>query len=263
MVGNRSFIQTWSDFENHCPASFRQLWDDTDFTDVTLALEDGSLLKAHKVILSSSSQLFRQLLKQNPHPSPLICLMGVQSRQLKAILSYIYRGHCEVLEEDKDNFLATGKFLMVEGLMEEMKNDNDNLEDATILANIEGLQEFFEENLETKIDCTDIINYEDLKNEPLSRTIDADSAGLQNLKKGKNAARDKERAQKKAVRVRVRAAMKAEKEEVRLVKKQRAAYNKAEKARRSELYREGKVIDSEVNLSKYLRPSTCRGEVFM
>ena len=47
--------------------------------------------------------------------------MGVQARQLKAILSYMYRGHCEVLEEDKDIFIATGKSLMIEQSIECIK----------------------------------------------------------------------------------------------------------------------------------------------
>ena len=121
MVG--FFTHTWNNFESHCPEAFRKLWDDSDFADVTLALEDGSLFKAHKVILISSSNLFKQLLLQNPHPSPLICLMGVQPRQLKAILSFIYRGHCEILEEEKEMFLAAGRLLMVEGLIGEMKTE--------------------------------------------------------------------------------------------------------------------------------------------
>ena len=66
-------------------------------------------------------------------------------------------------------------------------------------------------------------------------------------KKGKNAARDNERAERRAERRAVRVAKKAEKEGERLGKKQRAADNKAERARRSELYREGKLIDSEVS----------------
>ena len=66
-------------------------------------------------------------------------------------------------------------------------------------------------------------------------------------KKGKNAARDNERAERRAERRAVRAAKKAVKEGERLGKKERAADNKAERARRSELYREGKLIDSEVS----------------
>ena len=77
---------------------------------------------------------------------------------------------------------------------------------------------------------------------------DAFSAGPQNLRKGKNAARDNARAQKKGVRE----AENAEKEAERLAKRQRAADNKAEKARRSELFQQSKVIDSEVS-SKCMR----------
>ena len=38
------------------------------FTDVTLVGDDGIHLKAHKVILSSSSKVFREMLINSPHP---------------------------------------------------------------------------------------------------------------------------------------------------------------------------------------------------
>ena len=40
-----------------------------DFTDVTLACDDGKLVEAHKVILAASSPLFQNLLKSKTLPS--------------------------------------------------------------------------------------------------------------------------------------------------------------------------------------------------
>ena len=41
---------------------------DQYFSDVTLAYEDKQKIEAHKVILVASSQVFRELLKDNKHP---------------------------------------------------------------------------------------------------------------------------------------------------------------------------------------------------
>ena len=44
----------WNDFKGNCVISFGELRADNDFTDITLACEDGKQVEAHKVILASS-----------------------------------------------------------------------------------------------------------------------------------------------------------------------------------------------------------------
>ena len=48
----------WNDFKDNAIGAFANLREDTDFTDVTLACEDGNQMEAHKVILASSSSVF-------------------------------------------------------------------------------------------------------------------------------------------------------------------------------------------------------------
>ena len=52
----------WKIYESILTNSFRTLFTDTDFTDVTLACEDNKQISAHKVVLSSCSELP----KENP-----------------------------------------------------------------------------------------------------------------------------------------------------------------------------------------------------
>ena len=54
----------WNDFQSNVQVSFGELRTDTDFTDVTLACDDQSI-KAHKVVLSTSSPFFKKLLKNH------------------------------------------------------------------------------------------------------------------------------------------------------------------------------------------------------
>ena len=68
----------WVDFESSAPETFKQLWCQLDFADVTLATEDGHQVLAHKLILGSSSQFFRKNLLKNPHKTPLLYLQGVR-----------------------------------------------------------------------------------------------------------------------------------------------------------------------------------------
>ena len=45
----------WNDFQENIESAFVNLREDNDFTDVTLACEDGQQVEAHKVILAASS----------------------------------------------------------------------------------------------------------------------------------------------------------------------------------------------------------------
>ena len=63
-----------NDFTGNVNSAFGKLRDDNEFTDVTLACEDGQQLQAHKVILAASSPFFEKILQKNKHPYPLIYL---------------------------------------------------------------------------------------------------------------------------------------------------------------------------------------------
>ena len=82
----------WNDFQNIVISSFGDLKDDPDFTDVTLACEDGKQMEAHKVVLASSSPFFMHLLKRNRHPHPLIYMRGIKSDDLMAMVEFFYKG---------------------------------------------------------------------------------------------------------------------------------------------------------------------------
>ena len=110
------FTLSWDEFQQKCPKAFKDLWLDTDLSDVTLATEDGCQLSAHKVILAACSPLFKRLLQKNQNVYPLLYLMGVQLSQLQQLLSYIYLGQCDLTQDQLPAFMATGNQLEVEGL---------------------------------------------------------------------------------------------------------------------------------------------------
>ena len=57
MSNSEKLCLQWNDFKENITASFRELREDKDFTDITLACEDGKLIDAHKVVLALSSPL--------------------------------------------------------------------------------------------------------------------------------------------------------------------------------------------------------------
>ena len=110
----------WDHFETNAPNTFQKLWKDQDFTDVTLATVDDQQIRAHKVILSSCSEFFRNIFLKNPHQNPLLYLKGIRYKELALVIKFIYMGQCEVRQSELEDFLSTGKDLKVGGLMEDV-----------------------------------------------------------------------------------------------------------------------------------------------
>jgi len=106
----------WNDFQDNTKTAFGSLRDDNDFSDITLACEDGQQVEAHKVILAASSPFFHTMLRRNKHPHPLIYMRGVKSEDLVAIVDFLYYGEANVYQENIDAFLAIAEELKLKGL---------------------------------------------------------------------------------------------------------------------------------------------------
>jgi len=115
MVSAEKFCLRWNDFETNISVAFRELREDKDFFDVTLACDDDQI-QAHKVILSACSPFFRTILKRNRHEHPLLYLKGVKYIDLMAVLNFMYHGEVNVAQEELNSFLAIAEDLKVKGL---------------------------------------------------------------------------------------------------------------------------------------------------
>ena len=102
---------SWKEFEQCAGEAFSSLLADTELADVTLACADDTLIKAHKLILCTSSPFFKNVLSKNLHSHPLVYMRGVEGRTMEALLSFIYRGEAKVLEADINVFLDTANEL--------------------------------------------------------------------------------------------------------------------------------------------------------
>ena len=106
----------WNDFKENVSSAFGDLREDKDFTDVTLACEDGQQVEAHKVVLIASSPFFLNILKKNKHPHPLIYMKGVKSENLVAMVDFFYHGEANVFQENLDSFLVLAEEFQLKGL---------------------------------------------------------------------------------------------------------------------------------------------------
>ena len=119
----------WNDFNANVNNAFGNLREDFDFTDVTLASDDGHQVEAHKVILVASSPFFKEILVRNKHNHPLIYMRGVKKENMTAMVDFLYKGEADVSQEHLDSFLALASDLKLKGLM---STDEAEVEKANI-----------------------------------------------------------------------------------------------------------------------------------
>ena len=125
----------WNNFKENITNAFVTLRDDSDFSDVTLVSEDGKQFGAHRLVLALSSPFFQNVFRKAKHAHPLIYMRGMKSKNLQAIIDFLYRGEANVYQEDLDSFLVIAEELQLKGLtgdvngMEHQKNTQERKEE--------------------------------------------------------------------------------------------------------------------------------------
>merc|ERR1712179_299029 len=114
-------------FDKNIREYLRDLREDQRLCDVTLVTDDGKHIHAHKVILSSGSNFFRDVFLKSNHSNMLIYLKGTNSADLENVIDFIYNGEACIGEENLKQFIETGKELQIKGLVEDLMEFCKNL----------------------------------------------------------------------------------------------------------------------------------------
>ena len=86
----------WNDFQSNVISTFSVLRTKSNFQDVSLVSDDHKQLFAHRVVLTACSEYFNDVLSQNTHSHPLLCLDGIKFTELNNVLDYIYNGEVQI-----------------------------------------------------------------------------------------------------------------------------------------------------------------------
>ena len=130
---SEKFSLKWNDYHSNWNKALCKLRNDTEFADVTLISDDKVKFSAHKILLSSCSNLFKFILKGNIQSPFFLYLSGVNSLNLGFILDYIYYGEVSIFQEQLDSFLESAQNLEIEGLLSDIEGTFKNLNEGTIL----------------------------------------------------------------------------------------------------------------------------------
>ncbi|KAJ2944553.1 hypothetical protein O0L34_g3902 [Tuta absoluta] len=114
-MSNQEISLKWNGYQSNILSNVKELFKDEGLSDVTL-VSDGQSFKAHKVILSANSSVFRTIFQQNPHKDPIIVLHDINTASLRTLLTFMYNGEVNVTEEFLPVLLKTAETLRICGL---------------------------------------------------------------------------------------------------------------------------------------------------
>ena len=148
---SKKYSVKWNDFFVNVAESFGKLREEGYFSDVTLVSDDQKQFSAHKVVLSACSEYFKNILKVNQHPNPLLCLEGISSSEIDNVLTYVYHGEVSICQNKLNRFLEIAGRFQLEGLI----TDENNSQSIDFHIDVEEVEvQIKEEDIETE----DILN---------------------------------------------------------------------------------------------------------
>ena len=132
-------------FKDNIVKSLGYLRQENNLFDVTLFSDDHNHVSAHKLVLSASSEYFRDIFRKSnmPQSEMLLCLEGLNSQELNNVLEYMYNGEIKIFQDDLKRFMEIAERLKLEGLTgaNEVNEENfqkpelDNQKFSTALKN--------------------------------------------------------------------------------------------------------------------------------
>ncbi|XP_066246973.1 protein abrupt-like isoform X1 [Euwallacea similis] len=129
MAQSQQYCLRWNNHRTNLLSVFDELLQSESFTDVTLACEGGSPIKAHRMVLAACSPYFQNIFTDLPCKHPVVVLKDVKYSEIKAILEYMYRGEVNVAQDRLAALLKVAEALKVKGLVEENRACKTEKED--------------------------------------------------------------------------------------------------------------------------------------
>ena len=116
----------WHTYSDHLKEMLHEMMKSNELTDVTLVCEDKRQFKAHKIVLSACSSIFKSIISDLPQNSSVIYLRGIQHQEMESILEFMYLGVATFYRERMNEFLNVAKTLEIKEISKDVEFDNEN-----------------------------------------------------------------------------------------------------------------------------------------
>ena len=124
MIGTQNLYM--KEFKANVRDIFAQLYASTNFSDVTIVLDDHTKLTAHKFVLSAGSSLFKHILS-DIGTSPYLYLSGITKEEIEFVLKIIYFGETSIDRNKIECFFGVARNFDVQNLLVSTDQRNTNI----------------------------------------------------------------------------------------------------------------------------------------
>ncbi|XP_066966991.1 zinc finger and BTB domain-containing protein 14-like isoform X2 [Macrobrachium rosenbergii] len=105
----------WNNHHSSFMLALANLRNKENYSDITLAC-DGKFYSVHKIVLSTCSDYFVEILSRTPCKHPIIVLKDIRQQDLEALLNYMYLGEVNVVQNDLACLIKAAECLRIKGL---------------------------------------------------------------------------------------------------------------------------------------------------
>ena len=117
----------WKNYSDHVIEFLHKIRQSNNFTDVTLVCDDKKQFRAHKIVLSACSSVFKCIISDLPQNSSVIYLRGIQHQEMESILEFMYLGVATFYQERMNEFLNVAKNLEIREISKDVDFDDENV----------------------------------------------------------------------------------------------------------------------------------------
>ena len=122
----------WHTYSVHLREMLHEMMKSDELTDVTLVCDDKRQFKAHKIVLSACSSVFKTIINDLPHNSSVIYLRGIKHQEMESILEFMYLGMATFYQDRMNEFLNVAKNLEIKGISKDVKYEKGNISNGEI-----------------------------------------------------------------------------------------------------------------------------------
>ena len=116
----------WHTYSDHLREMLHEMMKSNELTDVTLVCDDKRQFKAHKIVLSACSSVFKSIINDLPQNSSVIYLRGIQHQEMESILEFMYLGVATFYQERMNEFLNVAKNLEIKEISNDVEFNGEN-----------------------------------------------------------------------------------------------------------------------------------------
>ena len=110
---------SWYTYSDHLRQMLHEMMKTSKLTDVTLVCDDKRQFKAHKIVLSACSTIFKCIIDDLPQSSSVIYLKGIQQQEMESILQFMYLGEATIHQDKMKKFVKVARNLEIKDFEDE------------------------------------------------------------------------------------------------------------------------------------------------